>query len=264
MRRSFQNREELEGTISAEMNTVLRNLNRYSLNELLNLHDVLIHMQSPPSQQQHRHGIQSHPVLPRMPIHSNSLFSNDMFNSRFPFNRTQSGGGGGGIMNGLNLTNSINNRDVGFEMVTTVSATSPMDLPDSLLAAIQNIIGDVAMETQTMAMGTGNWVGEDVHVALPKECIRMMPSKRFKKEPQDECIECTICFDTFEKNERYRELPCKHIFHKRCVDKWFEKSVHCPMCRQDVRDTLQINNSNNNDTPSNNDDNENIAPSNTN
>ena len=58
---------------------------------------------------------------------------------------------------------------------------------------------------------------------------------KYKKIPDnfiDE--ECSICCDNFKKSEFYRELPiCKHIFHKKCIDKWFYKDamMRCPLCR---------------------------------
>jgi hypothetical protein len=203
------------------MNIISQNMHQYSTRELVNLRDQLAFFVN-------RHHNITHNIA------NAQLFTNDMFPPQ-QFN-----------MGGLNLMNQINNRDVGFEMVTTVSANSPIDLPDSLLNVIQNLIGDVAIETLDSQGGVNNaWLSEPVRVALPKECIRMMPSKRFKGEQTTENDgdnndepECTICFDKFVKNERYRELPCKHMFHKRCVDRWFDKSVNCPMCRQDIRDML--------------------------
>ena len=45
---------------------------------------------------------------------------------------------------------------------------------------------------------------------------------------------CSICQDNFTKGEYFRELPiCKHIYHKKCIDKWFltDLEMRCPMCR---------------------------------
>jgi len=46
---------------------------------------------------------------------------------------------------------------------------------------------------------------------------------------------CSICHDNYKINEFKRELNlCGHIFHKKCIDKWFFKNEHleCPLCRQ--------------------------------
>jgi hypothetical protein len=46
---------------------------------------------------------------------------------------------------------------------------------------------------------------------------------------------CPICFEHFKVGEYFRELPiCKHIYHKKCIDKWFYKDIKnmkCPLCR---------------------------------
>jgi len=29
--------------------------------------------------------------------------------------------------------------------------------------------------------------------------------------------------------------PCQHKFHKTCIDRWFSRNSHCPVCRADIR-----------------------------
>ena len=46
--------------------------------------------------------------------------------------------------------------------------------------------------------------------------------------------DCSICIEEFKKGEYFRKLPiCSHIFHKKCIDKWFtmDKHMSCPICR---------------------------------
>ena len=48
-------------------------------------------------------------------------------------------------------------------------------------------------------------------------------------------LECSICMNEITKNEKMVTTPCKHVFHKRCLDKWRERSgtaaPTCPNCR---------------------------------
>ena len=43
---------------------------------------------------------------------------------------------------------------------------------------------------------------------------------------------CSICLDEIQENERYELLRCPHVYHKKCILQWLEKSNTCPECRQ--------------------------------
>jgi len=49
--------------------------------------------------------------------------------------------------------------------------------------------------------------------------------------------ECPICYDV-ARNERDGKppitLPCGHVFHAKCIQKWTPTSNTCPMCRGDA------------------------------
>ena len=45
---------------------------------------------------------------------------------------------------------------------------------------------------------------------------------------------CMICLDDFQKKDTLRQLPCGHVFHKKCIDKWLSSNNQCPHCRQPV------------------------------
>ncbi|XP_058781568.1 probable E3 ubiquitin-protein ligase XERICO [Vicia villosa] len=45
-------------------------------------------------------------------------------------------------------------------------------------------------------------------------------------------VECCVCLSGFEANQEVSELPCKHFFHRGCLEKWFDnKHSSCPLCR---------------------------------
>lgn len=64
------------------------------------------------------------------------------------------------------------------------------------------------------------------------ENLDIRPAKRC---PKNKNIDCNICISLVESTELIRQLNCKHIFHKKCIDTWFikcdEDNIHCPMCR---------------------------------
>jgi hypothetical protein len=44
--------------------------------------------------------------------------------------------------------------------------------------------------------------------------------------------ECCICYDIEE--EKGLKLPCEHSFHEKCINKWIENSLTCPLCRKNI------------------------------
>jgi len=48
---------------------------------------------------------------------------------------------------------------------------------------------------------------------------------------------CPICYEKIFK-EYQHTTPCRHIFHKECLDKWCEITIPCtcPVCRETVRE----------------------------
>jgi len=53
----------------------------------------------------------------------------------------------------------------------------------------------------------------------------------------EEC--CAVCQEDIEPAVQVRQIKqCTHVFHKDCVDQWFEQSVFCPICRLDIRETV--------------------------
>jgi len=47
------------------------------------------------------------------------------------------------------------------------------------------------------------------------------------------CVEdtCSICLEQFEKGSDVYVLPCKHGFHKDCLEPWLKMHSECPSCR---------------------------------
>ncbi len=46
---------------------------------------------------------------------------------------------------------------------------------------------------------------------------------------------CAICQEDVG-DSAWRRLHCNHYFHRGCVDPWFERNTHCPVCRADIRE----------------------------
>jgi len=67
--------------------------------------------------------------------------------------------------------------------------------------------------------------------ALDKIPIRNV--KNSDKEVTDaDC--CAVCIEAFKPTDIARLLPCRHSFHKDCVDPWLLMHRTCPMCKMDI------------------------------
>lgn len=51
---------------------------------------------------------------------------------------------------------------------------------------------------------------------------------------EDMMSKCVICLELFESTDLVRVLPCSHNFHPVCIDRWFEISRLCPLCKCEV------------------------------
>ncbi|KAF8691954.1 hypothetical protein HU200_039993 [Digitaria exilis] len=49
--------------------------------------------------------------------------------------------------------------------------------------------------------------------------------------------ECRVCLSKIRVSETTRRLPCRHVFHRDCVDRWLLSCKRtCPLCRVYVAD----------------------------
>ena len=70
-----------------------------------------------------------------------------------------------------------------------------------------------------------------VHVGVPRDILSTFPVWRAKETSG---IECAVCFDVADGQSVFRCLPCRHRFHRDCIDPWLEKHKTCPVCKSDV------------------------------
>lgn len=73
----------------------------------------------------------------------------------------------------------------------------------------------------------------------PKDMIDKMPIARFKKSDADDDSKrhdessstCGICMEDYAEDDELLVMPCKHLFHKKCIRGWLPISKTCPFCR---------------------------------
>ncbi|CAG9782545.1 unnamed protein product [Diatraea saccharalis] len=70
-----------------------------------------------------------------------------------------------------------------------------------------------------------------------KKALSKIPVKSLKtddKEVQGDGEGCAICIEPYKVSETLRSLPCRHEFHKNCIDPWLLERRTCPMCKMDI------------------------------
>lgn len=70
-----------------------------------------------------------------------------------------------------------------------------------------------------------------------KKAITKMPVRTVKsgdKETESDFDQCAVCIEGYKTSDIIRILPCKHLFHKYCVDPWLIEQRSCPMCKMDI------------------------------
>lgn len=60
-----------------------------------------------------------------------------------------------------------------------------------------------------------------------KEAVEAMPTV----EVSGDAASCAVCLEDYTAGERTREMPCKHMFHAKCILPWLEMHSSCPVCR---------------------------------
>ncbi len=45
---------------------------------------------------------------------------------------------------------------------------------------------------------------------------------------------CSICLADYERGDRLTGLPCAHVFHSSCVEKWLARAITCPLCKLEL------------------------------
>lgn len=70
-----------------------------------------------------------------------------------------------------------------------------------------------------------------------KKALSKIPTKNLKtgdREIQGDGDCCAICIETYKVSDTLRSLPCRHDFHKNCIDPWLLEHRNCPICKMDI------------------------------
>ncbi|KAI9318722.1 hypothetical protein BX666DRAFT_1535702 [Dichotomocladium elegans] len=72
------------------------------------------------------------------------------------------------------------------------------------------------------------------HAQLSADAVAALPVRISVDGEKDQT--CVICLESYTKGDNIKTLPCRHEYHKDCIDPWLlKKSESCPLCLQAVR-----------------------------
>ncbi|KAJ8000703.1 hypothetical protein DPEC_G00183110 [Dallia pectoralis] len=81
-------------------------------------------------------------------------------------------------------------------------------------------------------------LGDAAKKAISKLQVRTI--RKGDMETESDFDHCAVCIEGYKANDVVRILPCRHIFHKSCVDPWLLDHRTCPMCKINILKALGI------------------------
>ncbi|XP_015227082.1 PREDICTED: RING finger protein 150 isoform X1 [Cyprinodon variegatus] len=81
-------------------------------------------------------------------------------------------------------------------------------------------------------------MGDAAEKALSK--LQVCTLRKGDKETEADFDSCAVCIECYKANDVVRILPCRHVFHKHCVDPWLQEHRTCPMCKINIFKALGI------------------------
>lgn len=76
---------------------------------------------------------------------------------------------------------------------------------------------------------------EIIRASATSGILNSMPVQVVKARMREPCA---ICKDAIHVGETARRLPCLHLFHQCCIDRWFQVKTTCPLCNLSVEDMV--------------------------
>jgi hypothetical protein len=126
----------------------------------------------------------------------------------------------------LSLSQSLNNSDPDHESETNEDSTPQrIILVNPLTQSTVVIEGASSLEELFNNLGSATKTGQP---PATKESIDAMEKVEIEDGDGGECV---VCLEEFEVGGVVKEMPCKHRFHGKCIEKWLGIHGSCPVCR---------------------------------
>ncbi|XP_067945126.1 uncharacterized protein [Watersipora subatra] len=67
-----------------------------------------------------------------------------------------------------------------------------------------------------------------------KKALKRIGERVIREVDEEVQEDCTYCLEPLAVGETIRDLPCRHKFHKDCVEDWLIQNRTCPNCQGDI------------------------------
>ncbi|CAB3403262.1 unnamed protein product [Caenorhabditis bovis] len=67
-----------------------------------------------------------------------------------------------------------------------------------------------------------------------RKALARIPTKSIRSGDEELQTDCAVCLDPYQLHDIVRTLPCRHAYHKSCIDPWLLEHRTCPMCKADI------------------------------
>lgn len=82
---------------------------------------------------------------------------------------------------------------------------------------------------------TENENQEDIKITVEEEAIEQLPIVKITEKEVEDKVNCSICMESFNKDDEAKKLICNHLYHPECIKAHLlNYDYKCPLCRTDV------------------------------
>lgn len=132
-----------------------------------------------------------------------------------------------------------------FELVSTRRGLVARRIPQEPEVILEEFNWDDVVDINAFAEGRevelrgGERRRMAVNVYNQCEIFLFKSSNRYLFNQERIPTECQICLVNFQPNDEVKLFACRrHLFHRRCIDAWFEAHENCPICRHNLDEGL--------------------------
>ena len=159
---------------------------------------------------------------------SSSLFSNNSNNRRNP------------VVNFFKKITRSNSEDSGSGSGSDDGQILNIRFPRIRIRR-RNSDSEINLQNVNDNINDDNLLLDDLHLLEDdnkddyKEILKYIPTSTVKEiKKTSDNNKCVICLSDFQVGEQESTLPCLHIFHSNCIEKWIIENKTCPICKYDI------------------------------